>query len=146
MIDVYVGFCALRWLYVSCEMTDDTSSRVNFAGTNSPINYFFFFKICIGSVSRHTTALWVRRLQGFSSGRSHPKIGFIVQSNHHLSACGAEDCCSLPLAPMQIPHICLCWSKATLCTLPLILQGIKVVHVASWLLTGTGNRLVFKTP
>lgn len=39
MIGVYVGFCALCWLYTSCEMTDYASSRMKFAGTNSPINF-----------------------------------------------------------------------------------------------------------
>lgn len=36
---VYVGFCALQWLHMSCEMTDDASSGVKFAGTNLPVNF-----------------------------------------------------------------------------------------------------------
>lgn len=32
LVGVYVGFCALRWLYMSCEVLDCTSSTLKFAG------------------------------------------------------------------------------------------------------------------
>lgn len=32
LVGVYVGFCALRWLYTSCEVLNCTSSTQKFAG------------------------------------------------------------------------------------------------------------------
>jgi len=93
MIEIYVGFCPLHWLCVSCEVADDTCSRVRLAGTNSPVEFFVWVDT--------QPALGVGRLQGFSSGERNPKIGFIVQPNHHL---GASECRGLLFSTCW--HLC----------------------------------------
>lgn len=139
MIEVYVGFSALCWCYISCGMTDDTSLQENVCWDK--LTYQLLLNFALAAWVDAQPALQVWRLQGFPQAIAPLKFGLLCNQTTILVPVSAENCGFL--APMQTPCICLHWSKATLSTLSFVLQGIKVVNVASWPLTGTDWCLKF---
>lgn len=89
MIEVYVGFSAVCWCYISCEMTDDTSLQENVCWDKLTYQLLLNFALAVWVDAQPALQVW--RLQGFSPGNCPPYIWFIVQSNHNLSACQCRE-------------------------------------------------------